>query len=355
MPKGRPSSRGQKTQRETKQAGSGSQSVHLEAVDKAVRTGRFPRELSDHGVLQEEEVNGGSIDESGDRKRNSHWVLNKSHIEKSCRMARIYLPLDGIARAPQTHTARPPSDAPSSSQSSSSSRLVSVLSLDTLEAVVHLAERHQIFNPAVLVFASDTNPGGSAKAANLGTQEEALCRSSTLSVAQRALPYPIPLMGVAYVPFVQALLPRHGPLVFGAVCAALRQCVSDLSAGPSGKENTFLEQKALSVLLCAIENGHKSIVLGAWGCGAFGNPPSSVALAFRSALQRPEISSAFSHVIFAIPGSSHLRKEFETFCPTPPTGETQAKDLSQERMESGHVEESMPTQEEAGDSTRDSV
>ena len=80
-----------------------------------------------------------------------------------------------------------------------------MVAVDTLEAVRQLAQ-DGMFNPAVLVFASDTNPGGSRKGANLGTQEEALCRQSTLRPAQEQLTYPIPLMGVAYVPQVQGLL-----------------------------------------------------------------------------------------------------------------------------------------------------
>ena len=81
-----------------------------------------------------------------------------------------------------------------------------VLGLDTLEAVRQLGQEG-ILDPGVLVFASDTNPGGSRKGANIGTQEEALCRLSTLRLAQEQLEYPIPVLGVAYIPQVQGLRP----------------------------------------------------------------------------------------------------------------------------------------------------
>ena len=79
-----------------------------------------------------------------------------------------------------------------------------IVALDTLEAVRQLAQEG-FLDPGVLVFASDTNPGGSRKGANVGTQEEALCRLSTLRLAQEQLEYPIPTLGVAYVPQVQGL------------------------------------------------------------------------------------------------------------------------------------------------------
>ena len=154
-----------------------------------------------------------------------------------------------------------------------------VLGLDTLEAVRQLAQEG-ILDPGVLVFASDTNPGGSRKGANIGTQEEALCRLSTLRLAQEQLEYPIPVLGVAYIPQVQGLRPDFfngqsicwliqvvhpcrkrqlrcvllsqllakalvmlrlpsGVVTFGAICSALRQCLADET--PTAKEAKFLE------------------------------------------------------------------------------------------------------------------
>jgi len=42
-------------------------------------------------------------------------------------------------------------------------------------------------------------------------------------------------------------------------------------------------------------------VLGAWGCGAFGNDPFDVAAAFLRVW--PQWASAFDEVVFAIPSS----------------------------------------------------
>ena len=157
------------------------------------------------------------------------------------------------------------------------------------------------------MFASDTNPGGSRKAANVGTQEEALCRQSTLRLGQEQLTYPIPTLGVAYVPQVQGLLPS-GIVVFGGICAALRQCLA--SESPTAKETEFLEAKVASVLGTAVAFGHRNLVLGAWGCGAFGNPPEVVSGAFASVLRSAAFEGAFDRVVFAIP-NDQLRRTFQ--------------------------------------------
>jgi len=46
--------------------------------------------------------------------------------------------------------------------------------------------------------------------------------------------------------------------------------------------------------------GHDSLVLGAYGCGAFHNPPGDMARIFREVFEEPEFKGAFRHVSFAI-------------------------------------------------------
>jgi len=58
-------------------------------------------------------------------------------------------------------------------------------------------------------------------------------------------------------------------------------------------------QRILKVLAAGIVHGHDSIVLGAWGCGAFGNDGAEIAELFRQALQE-NFQGAYGRVIFAI-------------------------------------------------------
>ena len=57
---------------------------------------------------------------------------------------------------------------------------VEVVTVGAFEAVVQTAGAAAGGCPAVLDFASDSNPGGSWRSKQQGTQEEALCRASTL-------------------------------------------------------------------------------------------------------------------------------------------------------------------------------
>ena len=57
------------------------------------------------------------------------------------------------------------------------------------------------------------------------------------------------------------------------------------------------------MLLIAKEQGYKSIVLGAWGCGAFHNKPEKVAGYFKKVLIDEGYANYFEQVCFAIYGS----------------------------------------------------
>lgn len=53
------------------------------------------------------------------------------------------------------------------------------------------------------------------------------------------------------------------------------------------------------VLTVAAREGHASVVLGAWGCGAFGGDTESVAGIFKEALAGP-FRGVFEEVVFAV-------------------------------------------------------
>jgi uncharacterized protein (TIGR02452 family) len=65
-----------------------------------------------------------------------------------------------------------------------------------------------------------------------------------------------------------------------------------------------LRRRAARVLAVAAAHRHRRLVLGAWGCGVFGNDPTMVAEAFAAALERYPME----HVVFAVLGPN--RAEF---------------------------------------------
>ncbi len=61
------------------------------------------------------------------------------------------------------------------------------------------------------------------------------------------------------------------------------------------------------MLAIAAAHGYADLVLGAWGCGAFGNEPHATAADFRAALAGP-FDGAFDQVVFAITDWSPERR-----------------------------------------------
>lgn len=164
--------------------------------------------------------------------------------------------------------------------------------------------------PCVLDFASDSEPGGGWKGRQRGTQEEDLCRRSNLGVCleehyQRvgAASY-MPSLSAVYIPDVLVfrgakdyhLLPV--PFWTSVIAAALRCTRSDAE----------IRSKIDGVLRIAGNHGHRRLVLGAWGCGAFGNDPDQIATHMAAAVH--EYATWFDRVVFAIPSG----KNFLAFC-----------------------------------------
>ena len=61
-----------------------------------------------------------------------------------------------------------------------------------------------------------------------------------------------------------------------------------------------VSERIRTVLHAAKSTKHANLVLGAWGCGAFGNPTAPVAALFKKHLASEEFRGAFEHVVFAI-------------------------------------------------------
>jgi uncharacterized protein (TIGR02452 family) len=69
----------------------------------------------------------------------------------------------------------------------------------------------------------------------------------------------------------------------------------------------LLQKRIHRVLSIAKAFDYSTLVLGAWGCGAFGNEPHRTAVDFRHVLEN-DFSGAFSDIVFAITDWSTERK-----------------------------------------------
>ena len=196
----------------------------------------------------------------------------------------------------------------------------------------------------ILNFASATNPGGGVVKGS-SAQEEAICRCSTL--------YPNlnepKMWNGFYRPHRQELNPLHnddciytpGVIAFKSdtdypqmlplnrcykvnviTCAApnLREKPSnvmnsgdgDMAVKISNDDLQELHEKRMRrVLEITAKKGNDVVILGAFGCGAFRNPPEVVARAMKTVVE--EYRSAFETIEFAVYCSPRDDSNYRTF------------------------------------------
>ena len=150
-----------------------------------------------------------------------------------------------------------------------------------------------------------------------GTQEEMLFRrsnySQTLKHGMGPVRYPLADGGGVYSPAVTVFM--HGPdkgyapmqapfeAAFIAAAAEFKPQLVKGRLGDASAQRT--KQKISFVVRCAAFHQHHCLVLGAFGCGAFSNPPQHVAELFGQVLSEPTpsglpLKAHFSHIVFAI-------------------------------------------------------
>ena len=198
---------------------------------------------------------------------------------------------------------------------------------------------------AVLNFASATNPGGGVTHGS-SAQEECLCRCSTL--------YPCLAIDVMWQKFYMPHRKTGDPLynddclytpgvtVFKSdisfpermeekdwyqadiiTCAApnLRNIPSNSMNPFAGKDAAKISDRSLydlhvkrieRIFKAAIANGAEVLILGAFGCGAFCNPPSIVARAFKSVQEK--YFRYFETIEYAVFCNGHETENYDAFC-----------------------------------------
>lgn len=209
---------------------------------------------------------------------------------------------------------------------------VSVLNDDCLDVARALVR--QGYLPAVLNFASATTPGGGVENGS-AAQEESIFRRSNLFVSllqftddfnrdcsfydgfgisscigSRAERYPIRSpYGAIYTPGV-TVFRANDAAGFALLAEPFRTAVITAAAinrPELDRDNRLTAEDAAitletirTVLRVALRGGHDALVLGAFGCGAFHNPPAHIAELFKEALAEPEFADKLRTVIFSI-------------------------------------------------------
>lgn len=227
---------------------------------------------------------------------------------------------------------------------------IQVLEQDCILAARDLVE--QGMNPAVLNMANLYHPGGGVLTGS-GAQEEELCRRSTLAVSlyqfsltggqfgdlaqmagveRRAERYPMDnSFGGIYSPGITFFRGTRdeGYALSDSPFKASVISVAALNFNPkhghstlvngriSEEDRTITCNKIRTILRIGALKGHDSLVLSAFGCGAFCTPPVQMAELFHQVIFEPEFQGRFRKIEFAVidtPNSSNFKpfhKEFQ--------------------------------------------
>jgi len=179
-------------------------------------------------------------------------------------------------------------------------------------------------NIVALNFASARNVGGGFLGGAVA-QEEDLCRSSGLYACTKSKPqfYNDNILcedalytdNVIYSPNVPFFRDENSflleePYLLSIISAPAPNLSGLREEGLRNKVKGVFRERVIKVLQVAAEHGHKNIILGAWGCGAFGNDPQMVAQVFKDML--PKVP-AFEHVCFAVYDTRPEMPVYETF------------------------------------------
>lgn len=191
-------------------------------------------------------------------------------------------------------------------------------------------------DPGILVLnlANPVNPGGGVRN-GARAQEEDLCRKSSLllslesSVAKRYYDYNKSLntyMGsdaLMITPYVEIIKDENGELLDDTVVVSVLTCAAPMvSRGKEGMSESEYEEmvynRIVGMLKCVAYLGYKHLVLGAWGCGAFGNDAHVISDLFYKAFKEIDYNrhvekDLFRRIDFAVLDKTDDQYNFKEF------------------------------------------
>lgn len=199
---------------------------------------------------------------------------------------------------PSKVTGTPSAKTPASAPGPSPPRLT-IRACDTLTAAQSLlaSPANTTKKVAILNMASPLSPGGGFLN-GATSQEEFLCMRTTLLPSLRDDFYRLPEVGCVFTPDVLVFRDAEGSDldkkdrwfvdVVSAAMLRLPETEVDESTGRGGyvhqKDRELVVDKMRAIVRVLQARGAQKVVLGAWGCGAYGNPVGEIARAWRRVL-----------------------------------------------------------------------
>ena len=174
----------------------------------------------------------------------------------------------------------------------------------TEEMMKELVEKNPNKKFAVLNFANAAGPGGYQEHSFNNTTVFQQMYDEGLSEKVRGAYYEgIPEHGCIYTKDVS--FKGNDKVKFDVISAA---APNRNQGAYSADEKADMKHRIQTVLAAARVNKIRVLVLGAWGCGQFNNPPEEVAALFKEVIEENDNNKYFQQIIFAIPGDMNDEK-----------------------------------------------
>jgi len=182
-----------------------------------------------------------------------------------------------------------------------------IMYLDTVGCGIKLIKEG--YNPVILNMAGDKRPT-EGTSSGLVAQEESLCIQGglydALMIFEREYPWAAHGIEGFYhpnVPFIRDIdyafldVPRYMSVI------SMPFLHNKIKSGTNTARGTdvynVIYSKIDVLLATAYLHGHDSVVLGAWGCGEFGNDPTKVSQIFKDVIE-DKYSKTFKRILFGI-------------------------------------------------------
>lgn len=199
----------------------------------------------------------------------------------------------------------------------------------TLEAAARFVTAEGRGRTLCLNFASAKNPGGGFLGGSQA-QEESLARSSALypcilqmkqmyahNREARTAFYSDYMIYSPEVPVFRddsgRLLSRPYPLSILTAPAVNAGVVREREPAQAERIVPVMTSRIRYILAVAAQQGHSSLVLGAFGCGVFRNDPGDIAQIFKRVLLDERYAVLFSSIVFAVYDTSPQQRSLRAF------------------------------------------
>ncbi|KAL2828885.1 hypothetical protein BDW59DRAFT_39086 [Aspergillus cavernicola] len=198
---------------------------------------------------------------------------------------------------------------------------VEVVDGDSYDVAINLTNaraKYRDMKPVYVMNLANAHHPGGGFVRGATAQEEALCYRSTLYATLKRKHYPLKTSEAIYSPTVVIFRenmknnhrmmdlqqPQLLPVVSVVTVAAIRDPELNKTTNPptyaDPDDREWTKEKMRVTLRVAVHNKHRSLVLGALGCGAFMNPNQEVANCWVEVLQEQEFRGWFHHIVFAV-------------------------------------------------------